>query len=129
MLRPSGPAVGGGTGAQIGAARAAEISSAFGIGRSSLWRWVAEERSQGLRGMPPSKRGPKGPFKVTAEFAARIHRLAEADGSPRVIGTATGVSPNTVRRALGRGPTAWLPPTPGRASTELMVVESPGLLT
>jgi hypothetical protein len=72
----------------------------------------------GLAGLLPGKRGPKGPSKLTPQVTARIRELA-ADGSlsQAEIGRRCGVSEFAVRTALGRGGT-------GRAAAERVPPEN-----
>jgi len=67
---------------------------------------VTDEESayagQGLAGLLPGKRGPKGPSKLTPQVTARIRELA-AGGLPQAeIARQCGVPEFAVRPALGR---------------------------
>jgi transposase len=89
--------------AELTGADKKDIAAAFGTDAATFWRWRMAYADQGLAGLLPGKRGPKGPSKLTAEVTAKIRELA-ADGSlsQAEIGRRCGVSEFAVRTALGR---------------------------
>jgi len=95
---------------RLKAASASEISTAFGIDRSNLWRWRFQEEKMGLAGLLPDRPGPRGPSRLSAEMVARIQVRDQQGGSLREIAAAENVSTDTVRRALGRGSKAKAEP-------------------
>ena len=90
--------------AELKAATQQQIAEASGIGIVTLWRWADAYRREGLAGLVPGKRGPKGPSKLTPELAEQIRELGAAGMSQAAIAARTGVSTFAVRTALGRIP-------------------------
>lgn len=86
----------------IKAASAAEVASGFGVSTVTLWRWGQDFAAGGVAGLVPTRTGPKGPSKLTAQLHARIVELDAGGASLRTIAARTGVSTATVRVALGR---------------------------
>lgn len=106
-------------------ARQVEVAAAFGVDAATVWRWQRAYEAEGLCGLLATKRGPKGPRKLTSELVARIAEM-DADGATlQRIATATGVSTTTVRRALGRGaaPPAGNTDTAAETETETAVAD------
>jgi transposase len=79
-----------------------QAAAAFGVDPVTVWRWDQALAAGGVAGLVPSRRGPKGASKLTAELAARIRDLDEAGARLSQIAAATGVSAFSVRNALGR---------------------------
>jgi transposase len=79
-----------------------QAAAAFGVDPVTVWRWDQALASGGVAGLVPSRRGPKGASKLTAELAARIADLDAAGATLSEIAAATGVSTFSVRNALGR---------------------------
>jgi transposase len=79
-----------------------QAAAAFGVDPVTVWRWDQALAAGGVAGLVPSRRGPKGASKLTAELAARIRDLDEAGARLSQIAAATGVSTFSVRNALGR---------------------------
>ncbi|MGK2852486.1 MAG: putative transposase [Microbacteriaceae bacterium] len=86
-------------------AAVSQVCAAFGVGTVTLWRWRAVLAEQGVAGLVPGKRGPKGPSRLTPEVVADITARRGDGGTLAQIGDALSMAPNTVRRAL-------LPPGP-----------------
>ncbi len=83
-----------------GAAQVNEVAAAFGINTESLRRWRKSLQGAGLVGLAPVKKGPKRPSLLTGEKAAEIQRVRAGGASLRATAEATGVSTDTVRRAM-----------------------------
>ena len=89
--------------AELTGADKKDIAAAFGTDAATFWRWRTAYAEQGLAGLLPGKRGPRGPSKLTAEVTARIRELAAHGAlSQAEIGARCGVSEFAVRTALGR---------------------------
>ena len=87
---------------RLRAASQGQVAEAFGVDPATIWRWDQALAADGVAGLVPARRGPKGASKLTTALAARIAGL-DADGQTlRQIAAATGVSTFTVRAALGR---------------------------
>ena len=69
---------------------------------ATIWRWDQALAADGVAGLVPARRGPKGASKLTPELAERIAGLDAAGATLREIAAATGVSTFSVRNALGR---------------------------
>ncbi len=82
------------------AARTVDVAAGFGVDADTVARWVRRSGTQGVAGLVPEQRGPKGPSKLHAEVVAEIRRRSEAKQTNRAIGRAMGVSEASVRRAL-----------------------------
>jgi transposase-like protein len=87
---------------RLRAASQGQVAEAFGVGPVTIWRWDQALAADGVAGLVPSRRGPKGASKLTPELAARITALDAAGATLREIAAATGVSTFSVRNALGR---------------------------
>ena len=95
---------------RVRAASQGQVAEAFGVDPVTIWRWDQALAAEGVAGLVPSRRGPKGASKLTPELAARITALDAAGATLREIAAATGVSTFTVRNALGRVPAGRRPP-------------------
>ena len=82
------------------AAQAIEVAAGFGVDPDTVARWAKRSGTQGVAGLVPEQRGPKGPSKLHAEVVAEIRRRSEGKETNRAIGRAMGVSEASVRRAL-----------------------------
>ncbi|MGH3122599.1 MAG: putative transposase [Streptosporangiaceae bacterium] len=93
--------------AELTGADKKDIAAAFGTDAATFWRWRTAYAGDGLAGLLPGKRGPKGPSKLTPQVREQIRELA-ADGglSQAEIGRRCGVSGFAVRTVLGRTSTA-----------------------
>ncbi|HXZ73500.1 MAG TPA: helix-turn-helix domain-containing protein, partial [Streptosporangiaceae bacterium] len=80
----------------------ARAAAAFGVDPVTVWRWDQALAAGGVAGLVPSRRGPKGASKLTAQLAERIAGLDAAGATLAEIAAATGVSTFSVRNALGR---------------------------
>ena len=87
---------------RLRAASQGQVAEAFGVDPVTIWRWDQALAAEGVAGLVPSRRGPKGASKLTPELAARITALDAAGATLREIAAATGVSTFSVRNALGR---------------------------
>jgi transposase len=83
------------------AASMRQVADALGTAASTVSRWAAAYQRDGLDGLVPEGRGPKGPSRLTAELVTRIRQL-RADGLPMAkIAAVCEVSEFSVRCALG----------------------------
>jgi Helix-turn-helix domain len=80
----------------------AQAAAAFGVDPVTVWRWDQALAADGVAGLVPARRGPKGASKLTPQLAARIAGLDAAGKTLAEIAAATGVSTFSVRNALGR---------------------------
>ena len=83
---------------------------AFGFSRLSFYHARATLEREGLGGLVPKKRGPKGPHKLTEEIIAFLARtriddpsIGSAELTKRVKKTfSLRIHPRTIERALAR---------------------------
>jgi len=87
---------------RLRAASQGQVAGAFGVDPATIWRWDQTLAADGVAGLVPARRGPKGASKLTPELAARIAGLDAEGKTLREIAAATGVSTFSVRNALGR---------------------------
>jgi len=87
---------------RLRAASQGQVAEAFGVDPGTLWRWDQALAADGVAGLVPARRGPKGASKVTPQLVERIAGLDAAGATLREIAAATGVSTFSVRNALGR---------------------------
>jgi lambda repressor-like predicted transcriptional regulator len=87
---------------RLRAASQGQVAEAFGVDPGTIWRWDQALAADGVAGLVPARRGPKGASKLTPELAERIAGLGAAGATLREIAAATGVSTFSVRNALGR---------------------------
>lgn len=88
----------------------AEASKSFGLSRPTFYKAQADFEQHGLTGLLPSKRGPRGPHKMTAEVLTLIARLLTTDPGLDAVSLAERVSHKlglhvhrrTIERALTR---------------------------
>ena len=85
---------------RLRAASQGQVAGAFGVDPVTIWRWDQALAADGVAGLVPARRGPKGASKLTE----RIAGLDAAGATLREIAAATGVSTFSVRNALGRVP-------------------------
>ncbi len=78
---------------RAGLASDVDIASAFGIHRNTVGRLSRRFEQQGMAGLVPAKRGPKGPSKVTDEVTRIIAEHAQSPGRELRgrIGRQTGI--------------------------------------
>jgi transposase len=87
-----------------------QTAASFGFSRPSYYQAQSALRRQGVSGLLPRKRGPRGGHKLTAEVLGYIEKLRAEDASLRAPALArlveqrfgTAVHPRSVERALGR---------------------------
>ncbi len=91
---------------RLRAASQGQVADAFGVDPATIWRWDQALAADGVAGLVPARRGPKGASKLTPELVERIAGLDAAGKTLREIAAATGVSTFSVRNALGRVPSA-----------------------
>ena len=87
---------------RLRAASQGQVAEAFGVDPATIWRWDQALAADGVAGLVPARRGPKGASKLTPELVERIAGLDAAGATLREIAAATGVSTFSVRNALGR---------------------------
>ena len=87
---------------RLRAASQGQVAEAFGVDPATIWRWDQALAGDGVAGLVPTRRGPKGASKLTPELVERIGGLDAAGATLREIAAATGVSTFSVRNALGR---------------------------
>jgi transposase-like protein len=87
---------------RLRAASQGQVAGSFGVDPATVWRWDQALAAEGVAGLVPARRGPKGASKLTPELVERITGLDAAGATLREIAAATGVSTFSVRNALGR---------------------------
>jgi transposase-like protein len=87
---------------RLRAASQGQVAGAFGVDPGTIWRWDQALAADGVAGLVPARRGPKGASKLTPQLTERIGELDAAGATLREIAAATGVSTFSVRNALGR---------------------------
>ena len=103
---------------RLRAASQGQVAAAFGVDPGTIWRWDQALAADGVAGLVPARRGPKGASKLTPALAARIVALDAAGKTLRQVAAATGVSTFTVRSALGRIRPGGQGSAPGRRDGE-----------
>ena len=103
---------------RLRAASQGQVAEAFGVDPGTIWRWDQALAADGVVGLVPARRGPKGASKLTPELAERIAGLDAAGKTLREIAAVTGVSTFTVRNALGRVPSGGQPAAAGVTAGE-----------
>jgi hypothetical protein len=89
---------------RLRAASQGQVAGAFGVDPVTVWRWDQALAADGVAGLVPARRGPKGASKLTPQLVERIAGLDAAGATLREIAAVTGVSTFSVRNALGRVP-------------------------
>jgi transposase len=113
--------------AELTGADKKDIAAAFGTDAATFWRWRQAYAGQGLAGLLPGKRGPKGPSKLTPQVTERIRELAAGGSlSQAEIGARCGVSEFAVRTALGRVGIRSAAAGPAAAEPEASAPGTPG---
>jgi transposase len=87
---------------RLRAAAQGQVAEAFGVDPATIWRWDQALAADGVAGLVPARRGPKGASKLTPQMVERIAGLDAAGATLREIAAATGVSTFSVRNGLGR---------------------------
>lgn len=86
------------------AASQRRVADAFGVNEDTVILWRAAYRAEGTAGLAGRRPGPRGPSKLTDAKAAEI-RVLRGEGLTLVaVCERTGVSTDTVRRALAASP-------------------------
>jgi transposase len=88
----------------------ADAAASFGVSRPTYYKAQTDFERDGVAGLLPGKRGPRGPHKVTAKVMAFITRTLASDPSLDVVAVAERVErqlkirvhPRTIERALTR---------------------------
>ena len=95
---------------RIDGASKADAAALFGVSRPTLYQAEAALARDGLAGLLPKQRGPKGAHKLTDEIMAFIEQRLQSDGSiharalAQEIESALGISvhPRSIERAIAR---------------------------
>lgn len=95
---------------RIDGASKAAAAALFGMSRPTLYQAEAAFSREGLAGLLPKQRGPKGAHKLTAEVMAFIEQRLQTNGSiharalAQEIESVLGLSvhPRSIERAIGR---------------------------
>jgi hypothetical protein len=95
------------------AATQKQVAAALGTDLATVWRWVSAYRENGLAGLLPARKGPKGPTKLTPELTGKIRDLDAQGMGLEAIASQCGVSTFAVRTALGRIPARPRTAAPG----------------
>ena len=98
---------------QLKAATQKQVAAALGTDLATVWRWAAAFRKDGMAGLLPARKGPKGPVKLTPELTATIKDLDAHGLGLEAIARQCGISTFAVRTALGR-----IPARPRQAAPE-----------
>ena len=98
---------------QLKAATQKQVAAALGTDLATVWRWVSAYRENGLAGLLPARKGPRGPTKLTPELTAKISDLDAQGLGLEAIASQCGVSTFAVRTALGRIPARPRTAAPG----------------
>lgn len=96
--------------ARLGGATKAEAAVLFGLSRPTFYQAAAAFAREGLTGLLPRQRGPKGAHKLRPEVMAFIEQHLAADGQlhartlARRLETELGVAvhPRSIERAIAR---------------------------
>ena len=96
----------------------AQAAAAFGVDPVTVWRWDQALAADGVAGLVPARRGPKGASKLTPQLVERIAGLDAAGATLAEIAAATGVSTFSVRNALGRVASGGQPTAAGVAGEQ-----------
>jgi hypothetical protein len=98
---------------QLKAATQKQVAAALGTDLATVWRWVSAYRENGLAGLLPARKGPRGPTKLTPGLTAKINDLDAQGLGLEAIASQCGVSTFAVRTALGRIPARSRTAAPG----------------
>jgi transposase len=85
---------------KTGAPSQRQVARAFSVNETTLWRWRGDYSEGGLSSLLPERPGPKRPSKLTEDKIAEIRALWASGASLREVAKATGVSTDSVRRAI-----------------------------
>lgn len=89
----------------LGLATQSEMSSAFGVARTTLYRQQVRLKKQGVAGLIDEKPGPKTPHKLTAEVLAEAQKRLDEGQSKNAVAKILKVDEGTIRHAIRKG---WL---------------------
>ena len=101
------------------AAAQRQVAAAFGTDPVTVWRWDRALREDGLAGLVPARKGPRGASKLTPELAERIRELDAQGKKLAAIAAGCGVSTFTsaprwaASGAAGGGPAPAAGRSPG----------------
>lgn len=95
---------------RVDGAAKADAAALFGVSRPTLYQAEAAFSRDGLAGLLPKQRGPKGAHKLTDEVMAFIEQQLQGDGTiharalAQEIESALGLSihPRSIERAIAR---------------------------
>jgi transposase len=95
---------------KVGGASVTQAAAAFGYSRPAYYAAAAALKSSGLKGLAPTRPGPRGPHKLTEQILAWAEQQLAADPGLRPgqmagpIEESFGIRahPRSVERALGR---------------------------
>lgn len=95
---------------QVDGASKAEAAALFGMSRPTFYQAEAAFASEGLAGLLPRQRGPKGPHKLNATVMAFIEERLQHDGAIHARALAQeietvlelSVHPRSIERAIAR---------------------------
>jgi transposase len=87
---------------EMKAAKQKEITRAFDIERTTIFRYVRLYRDSGTQGIMPQKTGPKGPRVTGGHQDKIIRRLKEKGNANTQIAARLGIAEGSVRNALKR---------------------------
>ena len=68
---------------RLRAASQGQVAEAFGVDPATIWRWDQALAAEGVAGLVPARRGPKGASKLTPELVERIAGLDAAGATLR----------------------------------------------
>ena len=77
---------------QCGQATQEELAGAFGRHVTSVQRYITQLARQGVRGLMPESRGPKGGWKITAELRAKILLIVLRESTSSKVSAATSLA-------------------------------------
>lgn len=89
---------------------AAQVAALFGVSRPTLYKAMADFDTDGMVGLRPRLRGPKGGHKLTSEAVAFIQKERATNPAARIseltvcLAKAKGITvhPRSIERALAR---------------------------
>jgi transposase-like protein len=94
------------------AAFSRQVATAFGVDEDTLLLWRRSYESEGVEGLVPKRRGPKGPSKLTVELQATIASLRAEGLTITEVAERAGASRNMVARSLVMTPASVVVVTP-----------------